>query len=656
MHERRLPETRRRRPQVGLSRRMQQSEGPPTVVILPTSSGTCRRKTPVAARASAGRIARRAGPSTARSAGSPKHSELPWPHATRRRGPGIAPQEREPQLTRTTNPPPPCRPYPPALVARAARGRFRRTVLRPVRRGPAGASRPTHVPPDLGAIPREDAPAYDDLINFPRARDKELAQCVMCGRRPGQTVHIPRQNKDVCKDCDRQIWQHSKSLIYFKWCKGCKRFLNLSRFGERIGAAKCEKCRHRARQSYMAKKVKAGEHTDGGPKSAAKDSAAAQSDFVPPMPKPGSNLSQAPTLSAPARPGGIAVYADMPPHLLAGAQFALGGPQGAAEAPSAPSGGLPPVPHGAGGGRAGGGGGGGVGSVLLANDEGSGGGGGGGGGGGSDSGLGSSFQNDASWGRSILSRTPRSFNAGSYEISNMKRHRIGSISRRLRSASDLEETGIINRKQKGVLKDLLISGDEQLQAALDKFESGETAALEAIITSGTLDYPSTVDVLDGFELRFENLQTEQAGDYWPQPPLGGEGNAADADASIFAMDDVGQNVGAGAPAAKRQASPVGGLADDPLNIMAGGVRSAGERKGSFASVRRDSFGREALGAANGLGVGSYGASSFGAGMSLGQSYNAAGSFGYGNSLTGDDVQLMQPDEVAANLGPLGSYH
>lgn len=60
----------------------------------------------------------------------------------------------------------------------------------------------------------------------------------------------------------------------------------------------------------------------------------------------------------------------------------------------------------------------------------------------------------------------------------MKRARAGSISGRLRSASDLEEKGLIDKSQKGVLKDLIISGDSELQAALDLYDSGDTSQLE----------------------------------------------------------------------------------------------------------------------------------------------------------------------------------
>ena len=46
---------------------------------------------------------------------------------------------------------------------------------------------------------KTEAPPYDDLINFPRAKDKDDIRCVMCGLPPGMGCVIPRQNKDVCK-------------------------------------------------------------------------------------------------------------------------------------------------------------------------------------------------------------------------------------------------------------------------------------------------------------------------------------------------------------------------------------------------------------------------------------------------------------------------
>mmetsp|Transcript_18929 Transcript_18929/g.31620 ORF Transcript_18929/g.31620 Transcript_18929/m.31620 type:complete len:542 (+) Transcript_18929:99-1724(+) len=86
---------------------------------------------------------------------------------------------------------------------------------------------------------------------------------------------------------------------------------------------------------------------------------------------------------------------------------------------------------------------------------------------------------------------------------NTKRHRAGSISGRLRTASDLEQCGLIDNNQKGVLKDMIISGDSTLQGALEKYEQGDPSELESIIKSGTLaDRRSSIDLLDGLDLDF----------------------------------------------------------------------------------------------------------------------------------------------------------
>jgi hypothetical protein len=105
---------------------------------------------------------------------------------------------------------------------------------------------------------KTEAPPYEDLINFPRAKDKDEIRCVMCGFPPGMSCAIPRQNKDVCKECDKSTWVHSVSNVYFKWCKGCKKFLRLGCFSEKLDAAKCDRCRERGRQSYLLKKGKDG--------------------------------------------------------------------------------------------------------------------------------------------------------------------------------------------------------------------------------------------------------------------------------------------------------------------------------------------------------------------------------------------------------------
>lgn len=96
--------------------------------------------------------------------------------------------------------------------------------------------------------------------------------------------------------------------------------------------------------------------------------------------------------------------------------------------------------------------------------------------------------------------------ASSYELSHMKRARSGSVSGRLRSASEyLEEKGLLDRHTKGILKDLIIIGDEELQTALDNYEEkGDPKMLEEMIKSGALQnrLPQDLDILGDLDLDF----------------------------------------------------------------------------------------------------------------------------------------------------------
>lgn len=73
-----------------------------------------------------------------------------------------------------------------------------------------------------------------------------------------------------------------------------------------------------------------------------------------------------------------------------------------------------------------------------------------------------------------------SMESGSLNDIFTKRHRAGSISGRLRTASDLEERGVIDKAMKGLLKDKIITGDPALQEALDKYDRGDSSALEGM--------------------------------------------------------------------------------------------------------------------------------------------------------------------------------
>ncbi len=92
----------------------------------------------------------------------------------------------------------------------------------------------------------------------------------------------------------------------------------------------------------------------------------------------------------------------------------------------------------------------------------------------------------------------RTFSIGSSYVENFreqKRLRAGSVSGRLRyrkfkkcvmaashcvkrAASDLQERGFIDKSQKGILKDFIISGNPLIQNALDKFSGGDPSELE----------------------------------------------------------------------------------------------------------------------------------------------------------------------------------
>lgn len=120
---------------------------------------------------------------------------------------------------------------------------------------------------------------------------------------------------------------------------------------------------------------------------------------------------------------------------------------------------------------------------------------------------------------------------GSFDVSinntnhPTKRGRSGSISGRLRTASDLEDMGLIDKTQKGLIKDLIISGDPALRTALDKYETGDAHALEGLIRGGVLARRQSVDLLNGLDLDFLTVQ-----------PNGG-GSAMSFDPAAFPYED-----------------------------------------------------------------------------------------------------------------------
>lgn len=70
---------------------------------------------------------------------------------------------------------------------------------------------------------------------------------------------------------------------------------------------------------------------------------------------------------------------------------------------------------------------------------------------------------------------------------------------------------MIDREQKGILKDLIISGqDNELQHALDLYEQGDTALLESMLQGGSLanKVRSDIDLLGDLDLDFLNVNDD----------------------------------------------------------------------------------------------------------------------------------------------------
>eukprot|EP00536_Pseudo-nitzschia_multiseries_P006762 jgi/Psemu1/255648/estExt_Genewise1Plus.C_1480007 len=112
-----------------------------------------------------------------------------------------------------------------------------------------------------------------------------------------------------------------------------------------------------------------------------------------------------------------------------------------------------------------------------------------------------------------LSHTPPTSLSSSYETMHFgKRPRSGSLSERLLVSTELEEKGIINRDQKGILKDLIISGqDNEIQHALDRYEQGDATMLEGMLHSGSLSNKATeeIDLLGQLDFDFLNVKEKE---------------------------------------------------------------------------------------------------------------------------------------------------
>ena len=83
---------------------------------------------------------------------------------------------------------------------------------------------------------------------------------------------------------------------------------------------------------------------------------------------------------------------------------------------------------------------------------------------------------------SINNSRPRSSSFASVHADQTKRARAGSISGRLRTASDLADWGWINSNEKALVKDLIIADDAEVNAAIEKYQTdGDIQTLSAIV-------------------------------------------------------------------------------------------------------------------------------------------------------------------------------
>ena len=84
-----------------------------------------------------------------------------------------------------------------------------------------------------------------------------------------------------------------------------------------------------------------------------------------------------------------------------------------------------------------------------------------------------------------------------------KRNRTGSISGRLRAASDLADYGVIAADDKGLVKDLIITEDPEFISALDKFSAdpSDRSAVQKILKTSSKRRGS-IDLLEGIDLDY----------------------------------------------------------------------------------------------------------------------------------------------------------
>jgi len=112
---------------------------------------------------------------------------------------------------------------------------------------------------------------------------------------------------------------------------------------------------------------------------------------------------------------------------------------------------------------------------------------------------------------------------------------------------------MIDREQKGILKDLIISGDNELQDALDMYEKGDVTKLQRILESGALSNRAMndIDLLGDLDLDFLNVSDDHVGNgqlgnassYSVQPQTSFANNTSDSSRQISGVETASDGIG-----------------------------------------------------------------------------------------------------------------
>eukprot|EP00605_Chrysophyceae_sp_TOSAG23-4_P001390 GSChrysophyteH1.ASY1.ANO1.1510.1 assembled CDS len=123
-----------------------------------------------------------------------------------------------------------------------------------------------------------------------------------------------------------------------------------------------------------------------------------------------------------------------------------------------------------------------------------------------------------------------------------KRQRQGSISGKLRTASDLEERGFISKAEKGIMKDLIISGDKGFQTVMDKLGAdGDRSELHSHLKA-QMKRRGSIDLLEHMDLDLAFLGND------------GKDTIIDSNLGFRGLDDLLSGTTSGKPISGRSSS------------------------------------------------------------------------------------------------------